>query len=138
MSGAVGYAVATRTPVGAVGVAVGPRGLVALTMAKDAAGAVRALRRDAGSALRPDARAAGPALRQVREFLAGRRRRFTLPIDWDASGTPFQRAVWRATARIPWGTTRTYGQLAAGVGRPGAARAVGQAMGANPRCLAVP
>jgi methylated-DNA-[protein]-cysteine S-methyltransferase len=55
-----------------------------------------------------------------------------------AGGTPFQRLVWEETARIPWGHTLTYGELARRLGRPGAARAVGLALGANPLPLAVP
>ncbi len=54
------------------------------------------------------------------------------------SATPFQRRVWRETARIPSGRTRTYGWIAGRVGRPGGARAVGRALGANPLPLFVP
>jgi methylated-DNA-[protein]-cysteine S-methyltransferase len=53
-------------------------------------------------------------------------------------GTEFQRAVWRALVAIPKGTVRTYGELAAALGRPGAARAVGQANGRNPIAIIVP
>jgi len=56
----------------------------------------------------------------------------------DPGGTPFQRAVWAAARAIPPGETRTYRQIADAVGRPGAARAVGQALGANPVPLLVP
>lgn len=56
----------------------------------------------------------------------------------DPGGTPFQRAVWAAARAIPPGATRTYAEVAAAVGRPGAARAVGQALGANPVPLLVP
>lgn len=58
----------------------------------------------------------------------------TLAID----GTPFQMAVWRVTRAIPRGETRTYGQLAAQIGHPGSARAVGAAEGANPVPIVVP
>ena len=54
------------------------------------------------------------------------------------AGTPFQRAVWSALRAIPAGTTISYGQLAANVGRPGASRAVGAANGANPIAIVVP
>lgn len=54
------------------------------------------------------------------------------------SGTSFQRAIWRATRAIPRGTTVTYGRLATQVGRPGAARAVGQAMRRNPQPIITP
>ncbi|MCD8381806.1 MAG: methylated-DNA--[protein]-cysteine S-methyltransferase [Clostridiales bacterium] len=54
------------------------------------------------------------------------------------SGTPFQRAVWSALEDIPWGETRIYGQLAAQLGRSGAARAVGQACHRNPLPIFIP
>ena len=59
-----------------------------------------------------------------------------LPLDLDA--TPFQQAVWRAIARIPYGSTRTYGEVARMVGSPLAARAIGQTMGQNPLPLLFP
>jgi O-6-methylguanine DNA methyltransferase len=55
-----------------------------------------------------------------------------------AAGTPFQRRVWAALRRIPVGETTTYGRLAAALGCPGSARAVGAANGANPVAIAVP
>ncbi len=79
-------------------------------------------------------RAAGD---QVADYLAGRRRRFAVRLG-EVPGTPFQRAVWEAIAAIPYGEVATYGEIAARLGRPGAARAVGQATGANPRPLIVP
>jgi methylated-DNA-[protein]-cysteine S-methyltransferase len=60
------------------------------------------------------------------------------PIRTATAGTPFQRAVWRALRAIPSGTTTSYGQLAAQLGRPGASRAVGAANGANPIPIVVP
>src|SRR5579862_5201827 len=56
----------------------------------------------------------------------------------EMSGTPFQRAVWTALRRIPYGTTVSYGRLATFVGRPKAVRAVGAANGANPIGVVVP
>lgn len=56
----------------------------------------------------------------------------------DVAGTPFQLAVWQATRAIPRGQTRTYREIAAQVGRPGASRAVGAAEGANPVAIIVP
>jgi O-6-methylguanine DNA methyltransferase len=55
-----------------------------------------------------------------------------------AQGTPFQQAVWKALLQIPCGETRTYGQIAEQIGRPRAARAVGQAVGSNPLPIVVP
>ena len=59
-------------------------------------------------------------------------------VPFDISGTPFQHAVWETLQRIPAGTVWTYGQLAARVGHPGAARAVGSACGANPIPFLIP
>jgi len=74
--------------------------------------------------------------RQIREYLAGRRREFDLPV---APLLPrFTGAVLAAVARIPFGETRSYGEVAAAVGSPRAARAVGQAVGSNPLPLLVP
>lgn len=69
-------------------------------------------------------------------YAAGRCRRFSFPLD--SRGTPFQRSVWSALRDIPFGETRTYGAIAAAVGRPGAARAVGAACRTNPIGLVVP
>lgn len=59
-------------------------------------------------------------------------------IPLDVSGTPFQQGIWQALRRIPKGETRTYAQLAADVGRPGAVRAAGSANGANHVSLLIP
>lgn len=61
-----------------------------------------------------------------------------LRLPLDVEGTAFQRRVWEALRTIPAGETRTYGEVARTVGRPRAARAVGQAVGANPVPIAVP
>lgn len=73
---------------------------------------------------------------QLREYFAGERAVFTFPIA--PKGTPFQTAVWQALLEIPYGQTRTYGQIAAAVGNPKASRAVGMANNRNPLCIIVP
>ena len=73
---------------------------------------------------------------QLREYFAGARRRFDLPLG--PQGTQFQRAVWSALAEIGFGETRSYGELARALGRPTAARAVGAANGHNPLSIVVP
>ncbi len=76
------------------------------------------------------------AVGELREYFAGERREFSLPLA--PQGTPFQRKVWAALCEIPYGETRTYGQIAARIGQPGAARAVGMANNRNPVGVVVP
>ena len=76
------------------------------------------------------------AERQLREYFAGTRRAFDLQLEF--IGTPFQRTVWKALLTIPFGQTRTYGQIAKQVGRPSASRAVGAANGRNPVSIVAP
>jgi methylated-DNA-[protein]-cysteine S-methyltransferase len=73
---------------------------------------------------------------QLDGYFAGRRTRFDVPLRM--AGTPFQRAVWAALREIPFGSTTTYAELAAGIGAPTAARAVGAANGRNPISIVVP
>lgn len=73
---------------------------------------------------------------QVMEYLNGQRREFDFP--YILHGTPFQERVWQALRAIPYGETRTYGQIAATVGSPRACRAVGMANHQNPILLAIP
>ena len=74
--------------------------------------------------------------RQLAEYFAGERREFDLRLA--PEGTPFERSVWEELRRIPFGETRSYGEIAQAIGRPGAARAVGRANGANPIPIVVP
>jgi O6-methylguanine-DNA--protein-cysteine methyltransferase len=73
----------------------------------------------------------------LQQYFSGRRVSFDLPLDLSYY-TPFQRAVWKAAASIPYGETRSYAWIAKRIGRPNAARAVGQAMGANPVPILIP
>ena len=74
--------------------------------------------------------------RQVNEYLAGQRRTFDFP--YVLRGTEFQQRVWRALCDIPYGETRTYGEVAAAVGNPKACRAVGGANNKNPVWIFIP
>ena len=76
------------------------------------------------------------ACAQLDEYFAGRRTGFSVPLA--EAGTPFQKQVWAGLRAIPYGQTRGYGQLAAALGRPGAARAVGGACRANPLLIVTP
>jgi len=76
------------------------------------------------------------AEQQLKEYFHGKRRSFELPLDMQ--GTAFQRSVWEALLAIPYGETRSYGQLAYQLGNPQAVRAVGAANGRNPVSIVVP
>lgn len=86
--------------------------------------------------VRDDA-ALAPAKEQLEEYLAGERHAFDLELAAPL-GTPFQQLVWRALEAIPYGTTTTYGELAARLGVPRAVRAVGAANGRNPLSIVRP
>lgn len=76
------------------------------------------------------------AAAQLAEYFRGERTRFDLPLD--LRGTEFQVAAWRALDDIPYGSTRSYGEQAALIGRPRAVRAIGQANGRNPVPIVLP
>ena len=76
------------------------------------------------------------AERELRAYFAGERTSFTVPLD--ASGTEFQKKAWAALLTIPYGETRSYGELARQIGNPKASRAVGAANGRNPISIIVP
>ena len=73
---------------------------------------------------------------ELAEYFQGSRRSFTLPLN--PKGTTFQRAVWAALEEIPYGEVRSYGQIAARIGKPRAARAVGMANHRNPISILIP
>jgi methylated-DNA-[protein]-cysteine S-methyltransferase len=74
--------------------------------------------------------------RQLEEYFAGQRKAFALKLD--LAGTAFQRKVWNALLTIPFGETRSYGQIARQIGNPRAVRAVGAANGRNPVSIVAP
>ncbi len=84
----------------------------------------------------PDPEPFGETIRQLGEYFDGGRTSFDLPLS--LAGTPFQRSVWAELLKIPYGETRTYGELAEELGKPGASRAVGLANGKNPVGIIVP
>lgn len=76
------------------------------------------------------------AARQLTEYAEGKRQQFTVPVR--PEGTPFQRRVWEYLCQIPFGEHRAYGEIAAAFGMSGGARAVGNAVGANPIPVLIP
>ncbi len=89
-----------------------------------------------GFALSRDADRTAATREQLVEYFAGECRSFDLPVAW--RGTIFQEAVWEELSRIPFGETRTYGEVAQAIGWPGEAVEVGSACAANPVLLVVP
>lgn len=76
------------------------------------------------------------AVLELEEYFQGKRQYFTLPVS--LNGTAFQMTVWHALTKIPYGTTCTYGELAASIGNPKACRAVGMANNKNPLPILIP
>ena len=121
-----------QSPVGALTLVASGHGLAAILWENDRPGRVRL------KLAQEDAR--HPVLveteRQLNEYFAGRRKAFSLELDF--AGTQFQRKVWQALLEIPFGQTRSYGEIARRIGAPAAVRAVGAANGRNPISIVAP
>lgn len=115
------------TPLGPLTATVGPQGLTRLAYEAD-------LDADGPATAHP---MLGALADDVDRYFAGEPLSFSVPVDLD-SVTAFTREVLCACAKVPYGATTTYGELARAVGRPGAARAVGRALGSNPVPIVVP
>jgi methylated-DNA-[protein]-cysteine S-methyltransferase len=120
------------SPVGRLTLVASDAGLAAILWENDRPGRVR-LALDREDERHP---VLVEADRQLREYFAGGRTRFDLPLD--PSGTDFQRQVWRELLKIPFGETRSYVEIARQIGSPRAARAVGAANGRNPISIVAP
>ncbi len=94
------------------------------------------LERTAPHGLVPGGPAAGMA-REIELYFEGKLTKFMTPLDM-TSGTDFQKTVWENLRAVPYGKLTTYGELAEKVGKPGAARAVGNAVGENPLPIVIP
>lgn len=127
------------TPVGAVHYVVSSKGALAITTPGQSIDAVKEVLKRRGYSLddcQPDTSDLHHVGSELREYIAGARREFSFPLDFE--GTEFQRAVWGALRNIPYGETRTYGDIAKSINNPKAARAVGQANHRNPLPLVIP
>ena len=126
------YRTTLDSPVGALSLVATDRALVAIVWRRDGHRHVpfeHALENADHPVLRETAR-------QLREYFAGQRRDFDIELDF--RGTDFQRRAWAALLTIPYGETRTYGQMAEQIGNPAAVRAVGAANGRNPISIIAP
>ncbi|HXG76681.1 MAG TPA: methylated-DNA--[protein]-cysteine S-methyltransferase [Gaiellaceae bacterium] len=119
-----------ETPLGELLVAVSGRGLAAISYDPEPERTLQALARVAGPRVLRSPRTVDEAKRELDEYFRGRRRIFDLSLDLRGL-PPFTVSVLRALTRVPYGETTTYGELAARVGRPRAARAVGTVMNRN-------
>lgn len=120
------------SPVGDLTLVASDRGLVAVLWPDDDPRRVRLGAQGDGS----DHPVLREAAAQLEGYFAGERRSFDLPLDM--RGTAFQQAVWRALLTIPFGETRSYGEIARVIGQPTASRAVGAANGRNPLSIIAP
>jgi methylated-DNA-[protein]-cysteine S-methyltransferase len=120
------------SPVGRLKLVASDAGLVAVLWENDRPGRVvlDAMVEDAGHRVLVETE------RELEEFFAGKRKKFELPLDM--RGTDFQKKVWEQLLAIPFGETRSYGELATHLGDVKAARAVGAANGRNPISIVVP
>ena len=135
-----------RTPVGVLRVTASERGVTAIervsrasvaSCAKVSTRAKVSRAKVSRAQVSPRAaRHADTAVRQLREYFAGTRRKFAVPLDLD--GTEFQQRAWAAMCGIRYGHTLSYAQQAKAIGKPKAVRAVGSANGANPVPIIVP
>lgn len=128
-----------ETPLGTAAVAATPRGLVSVALPNRGLDEFLADLADGVSPRLVEAPAAlDPVRRELDEYFAGQRTAFDLPLDWRLVPGGFYRRVLRATARLPFGATATYGEIAARAGSPRAHRAAGTALGSNPIPIVVP
>jgi methylated-DNA-[protein]-cysteine S-methyltransferase len=121
-----------KSPVGVLKLVASDRGLAAILWENDSPSRVKLgtlVKDNNHPVLRETAR-------QLNDYFAGKRQGFSL--QFDVAGTGFQKEVWQALATIPFGETRTYGEIARQIGRPKAIRAVGAANGRNPLSIVVP
>ena len=125
------------TPIGELWVACSERGLVAIDWEGNRSKLLDYATRRLKSPVEENPSRLIHTASQLREYLSGERRQFTLKIDWSLM-RPFQREALLATFAIPYGQTSTYGEIATQIGRPGAARAVGRAEATNPMPLVIP
>lgn len=128
-----------RSPWGWMGIAESPRGIRAIVLPKQSKRAVESdLKVQSDGALQQGVSVQlEEARRQLLDYLAGRRNTFDVPLDL-SEGTSFQRQVWRTLQRVPYGKLRSYQWIATRVGGRHYARAVGNAVGANPLPIVIP
>lgn len=127
------------TPIGPVHYVVSSQGALAITTPGQSVEEIKAVLKRRGYTFedcQPDDNDLHHVGSELKEYISGERRTFTFPLDFE--GTDFQRQVWGALQDIPYGETRSYGDIATCINNPKAARAVGQANHRNPLPLVIP
>ena len=127
----------TDSPLGPLLVAASDRGVCRISYEPDAEAELETLARTHGVRVLRSPHALAPLRRELADYFEGRRRVFDVRVDV-GSLRGFQRNVLTELARVPYGETATYGALAARIGRPRAARAVGGALNRNPIPIVLP
>jgi methylated-DNA-[protein]-cysteine S-methyltransferase len=125
------------SPLGDIWIAVSDHGLAAIEWSQDEVDFGAYLTKRFKRPVQPDPEKVAPTLQQLDEYLRGVRKNFDLPIGWSLLRS-FQRQVLQIVYAIPYGQTRTYGDIAHEIGNPSAARAVGRANATNPMPLIIP
>jgi methylated-DNA-[protein]-cysteine S-methyltransferase len=120
-----------KTPAGKFSVAVNSDGAIVATAFGDKKALLGRMK---GATLTLDSKKTATARRQIEAWFKGRRQQFSIPLS--PEGSSFQKKVWEALVRIPFGKTASYGEIAKAIGS--APRAVGRANATNPICLIVP
>lgn len=123
-----------KTPIGVLHLAATPKGVSQLDF--NVPRKIRSARGLSTVEARQARTHIAQAIRQIREYFTGKRKEFNLPLD--LHGTQSQQLVWKGLLEIPFGKTKSYGQLAEEIGLPRAARAVGTSCGRNPVPVIVP
>jgi methylated-DNA-[protein]-cysteine S-methyltransferase len=131
------YYTSMRTPVGRVWVAATEAGLVRVSFDRSEAAFAADLREQLRMDAVKSAEKMAGVVSQLEAYFAGKRRAFDVPVDLSRVA-PFQRAVLMAARTVPAGQVVSYGEIARRIGRPGASRAVGQALGRNPAPIVIP
>lgn len=135
----MGQVMIFQSPWGWMGIAESSKGIHTIVLPKHSKRAVEAELHTPsyGPVQQAESSRLAAARQQLLDYLAGKRSTFDVPLDL-SSGTSFQRQVWRTLQRVPYGKLRSYQWIAARVGGPQYARAVGNAVGSNPIPIVIP
>ena len=131
------YYTSVSSPFGGLWLAATEVGICSLHFGPTDENWLKAVAHQTGTVACRDAGRFAEVCQQLAQYFAGSRRSFALTLDL-RRGSAFQRRVWAATRRIPYGHVRTYGQIAAAIDAPRSARAVGRALHSNPVPIIVP